>query len=194
MKQQFTTKAAARTWAKAQVSHISTDEQKMRSATICKHLIAELNAMPDLAGNRLFFYAALAGEPDLGALVSAVKNVSFALPRVISGHGMEFRAFSHGELLNISKWGIPEPRPSAEIVTPRKGDVMLVPCVALGKGGERLGHGRGYYDRHIAGFEHRPRMLGVCFDAVLCESGAWTKESHDILMNGYCSESGIVWA
>ena len=50
-----------------------------------------------------------------------------------------------------NKWGIPEPPPSMPIVTAKPGDidVLVVPGLAFDRQGDRLGQGKGYYDRFI---------------------------------------------
>jgi 5-formyltetrahydrofolate cyclo-ligase len=51
-----------------------------------------------------------------------------------------------------NKWNIPEPPADMPIVTAKPGDidVLVVPGLAFDRSGDRLGHGKGYYDRFIA--------------------------------------------
>jgi 5-formyltetrahydrofolate cyclo-ligase len=53
------------------------------------------------------------------------------------------------ELLT-SKWGIQEPRQDAASISITAIDFVLMPGVAFDRGGNRLGYGRGYYDKLIA--------------------------------------------
>lgn len=50
-----------------------------------------------------------------------------------------------------NKWKIPEPPASMPIVTAQPGDidVLVVPGLAFDQNGDRLGQGKGYYDRFI---------------------------------------------
>ena len=44
-------------------------------------------------------------------------------------------------------------------------DVVLVPGMAFDGDGNRLGRGRGYYDRFLNTLSNpRPKLIGVCFD------------------------------
>ena len=50
-----------------------------------------------------------------------------------------------------NKWGIPEPPSDMPIITAEPGDidVLVVPGLAFDRKGDRLGQGKGYYDRFI---------------------------------------------
>jgi 5-formyltetrahydrofolate cyclo-ligase len=58
--------------------------------------------------------------------------------------------FHHGWPRN--KWGIPEPPPQSLLqpASPGDIDVLIVPGLAFDLDGNRLGQGKGYYDRFIA--------------------------------------------
>jgi 5-formyltetrahydrofolate cyclo-ligase len=44
-------------------------------------------------------------------------------------------------------------------------DVVLVPGMAFDSEGNRLGRGKGYYDRFLKLLTNpRPKLIGVCFD------------------------------
>ena len=60
-------------------------------------------------------------------------------------------------------WGVSQPAPDAPAVRP---DVILVPLVAVDRAGNRIGHGRGHYDRALARLrESGPvRTIGIAWD------------------------------
>ncbi len=49
--------------------------------------------------------------------------------------------------LEMSKWGIAEPRADAPRISMREIEFVLIPGVAFDRNGNRLGYGRGYYDK-----------------------------------------------
>ena len=61
---------------------------------------------------------------------------------------MNFYKWKKKDILTINKYGIPEPVKS-KIIIP---DIILVPLLAYDKKKNRLGYGKGYYDRYLRKF------------------------------------------
>jgi 5-formyltetrahydrofolate cyclo-ligase len=74
-------------------------------------------------------------------------GAQLALP-VVAGKGkpLIMRAWRFGEPLASGVWGIREPKADAPEVAP---DILLVPLLAFGRDGHRIGYGAGYYDMTI---------------------------------------------
>ena len=85
------------------------------------------------------------------------KNFDISLPVVKKNFQMNFYQWSFSDPLKINKYGIPEPE-TKNIVYP---DVILVPLVAFDKDLNRLGYGGGYYDRLIAKFSKRKKIIKI---------------------------------
>jgi 5-formyltetrahydrofolate cyclo-ligase len=67
---------------------------------------------------------------------------------------METCTLSHGELTDVSeletnKWGVREPKQSCELDLETL-DVIIVPMAAADRKGNRLGYGKGFYDRFFS--------------------------------------------
>ena len=58
---------------------------------------------------------------------------------------MQFCRWKKGDILQINKFGIPEPK----ILKKINPDVILVPLLAFDKNKNRIGYGRGYYDKFL---------------------------------------------
>ena len=70
----------------------------------------------------------------------------------------------------------PEPPSHSEVWDPSSASVIIVPGLAFSRTGDRLGYGRGFYDRFLAHFPHLPR-LAVGYDFQLVERAWLTSES-----------------
>jgi 5-formyltetrahydrofolate cyclo-ligase len=57
--------------------------------------------------------------------------------------------FTEETILNVNKWGIPEPL-SGDRCASEKVDLVFVPLLAFDKKGNRVGYGKGYYDRFLS--------------------------------------------
>ena len=86
------------------------------------------------------------------------------LPRVV-GDGLEIAIY--GELVTDGKYGIEEPT-AASSVSPDEIDLVIVPAVALDAKGNRLGKGKGYYDRLLPQCPQAYK-IGVALECQLLE-------------------------
>jgi 5-formyltetrahydrofolate cyclo-ligase len=88
---------------------------------------------------------------------------------------MEFYDFSP-EKISQGSWGVMEPV-QGEPVGADEIDLMIVPGVAFTPKGERMGRGKGYYDRYLGREGFRAQTIGVCYAHQLIES--LPVEAHD---------------
>lgn len=70
--------------------------------------------------------------------------------------------------------------------------VLFVPLVGIDRQGYRLGQGGGYYDVSLAALKGRtrPQTVGVGFACQLCD--ALPHEPHDIQLDAFVCERGII--
>ena len=89
------------------------------------------------------------------------KNFKVSLPIIKKDNQMNFQSWSRNDPLKINKFGIPEPV-SSKIFYP---DILLVPLVAYDSSLNRLGYGKGYYDRYIEKIEKIKKVtkIGLAF-------------------------------
>ncbi|GAX23652.1 5-formyltetrahydrofolate cyclo-ligase [Fistulifera solaris] len=95
-----------------------------------------------------------------------------------------------------NKWGIPEPPPGMPIVLAKEGDidVLIVPGLAFDRKCDRLGQGKGYYDRFIqrmiSSDKKPPCLIAVCLTCQLVEE--IPVESYDRRMDLIITPSEII--
>ncbi|MBY0370820.1 5-formyltetrahydrofolate cyclo-ligase [bacterium] len=173
-------KTEARAWGKDQARQITS----WPHAQVCAAIAAspEFQNSPTVA-----VYAARPGEVDLRALWQA-RPEACVFPRVISETQMRFyRIARWGDLVPGFK-GILEPPDTAIPADWSGGGLVFVPGLAFDRQGGRVGSGKGYYDRFLAG---RPiRVWGVCWDRQIV-TGTLAQEPGDARMAALCTESGV---
>ena len=85
------------------------------------------------------------------------KKFKISLPVIKKKFQMDFYKWSFSDPLRINKYGIPEPE-TKNIVYP---DILLIPLVAFDNNLNRLGYGGGYYDRLIAKFSKKKKIIKI---------------------------------
>ncbi|MDD3038926.1 5-formyltetrahydrofolate cyclo-ligase [Bacteroides sp.] len=150
--------------------------QKLQSAEI----LAALEAHPAFrAANTVLLYHSLEDEVDTHAFIQKWSSSKQILLPVVIGDELELRIYTSSEDMRISDYGIEEP--VGEAFTDYDSiDFIAVPGVAFDQKGNRLGRGKGYYDRLLP---HIPSAYkaGICFPFQLVEEVP--AESYDIRMD-----------
>ena len=148
-------------------------------AEASRHVVRRVLALPEVGAARaVHVFWPLPGEVDLRPLIDALagRGVTVALPVVVGPRALAHRQYVGAEALVEGPWGLREPGPDAADVDPAALDVVLVPGLAFGRDGSRLGAGGGYYDAFLLG---TPALrVGVCVAAALAD--AVPTEPHDV--------------
>ena len=113
-----------------------------------------------------------------------------SLPVIKSSNNMCFKTWSYKEPLRINKFGILEPDKSNKEVIP---DLVLVPIVAFDKKLNRIGYGKGYYDRvlrKITKMKKKIMCLGVAYSFQECTLIPVNK--YDFKLDYIFTERGII--
>lgn len=94
------------------------------------------------------------------------------LPKVNRARGEldVYRVMDLGRDVAPGLWDIPEPLPQrCALATLDAADFILLPGVAFGRDGARLGYGGGFYDKLLARLEHRPALVGAAYSLQVVE-------------------------
>ena len=72
--------------------------------------------------------------------------------------------------LEVSKWGIREPRAETPSVPLSSIEFVLLPGVAFDRAGNRLGYGRGYYDKLLSAAEPTLARVAAGFSCQIVDA------------------------
>lgn len=156
-------KAALREKIRARLAALSDHHRAHASRECC----ARLSQQRVWSQARvILFFGSLPGEPDLWPLLreALAAGKVVALPRFVSraqGYGAAAVRDVQSDLVR-RQLNILEPSAACPEISPHAMDLILVPGVAFDARGGRLGKGKGYYDRLLAGV--RAVKCGVAFD------------------------------
>jgi 5-formyltetrahydrofolate cyclo-ligase len=184
----MTSKKDLRRTLREETARHSADEKNICSQAICARLgshQAWKNA------KAVLFYMPIAGEPDIWPLATEAlqSGKTIALPRYSGGedpyHVRQVQNLTQD--LERGQFGIMEPCDACPILDVKLLDFVLVPGIGFGPEGQRLGRGKGYYDRLLA--KALGIKCGVAFDWQITAS--IPTESHDVLVN--CIVTPTLW-
>lgn len=137
-----------------------------------------------LMADRILMYHSLPDELSTRAFLDKWKNRKhFYLPRV-NGVNLEILPYDETRL-ELGAFHIEEPTGSTT-VDPDEIELIVVPGVAYDKNGNRLGRGKGFYDRLLA--ETGATKVGVGYEFQIFDS--IPTEPHDVKMDMVISQSG----
>jgi 5-formyltetrahydrofolate cyclo-ligase len=90
-------------------------------------------------------------EIDTYLILEKAKNKGnkIAMPKTnFSSNELIHILFNSFDQIETSAFGIPEPN-AGEIIQPENFDIVFVPLLAIDKRGNRVGYGKGFYDRFL---------------------------------------------
>ncbi|MGA1071657.1 MAG: 5-formyltetrahydrofolate cyclo-ligase [Pseudohongiellaceae bacterium] len=133
------------------------------------------------------FYLAADGELSveflLEAALAAGKRCFLPVAKIDDCSMRFLRYEGDASSLTANPWGILEPDPSCDTIAATDLDLVLVPLVACDKHGNRLGRGKGFYDRAFEFMRassapaNPPLLVGIAHECQICATplphGSW---------------------
>ena len=179
-------KAELRDMMKAERRSLSPDFIKSASEQI-KNTLMCLDCIKN--AQLMMVYLSAFREPDTFALISELlnsgKEICVPVSNVDTFTITPSRIISLDELIK-GAYGIYEPKEIISVPTHRI-DVALIPGIAFSPTGDRLGFGKGYYDRFLE--EFNGIKIGVGYDFQITDNIPTDK--HDIRMDMIITEKRI---
>lgn len=125
------------------------------SLSICRQII-ETHLLDNV--KRVGIYYPLKKEINLLSLLDYYRNIEFCFPKTED----EISFYSENDLTNFqeAKFHVMEPN-SNNLVQRDDIDLFLIPTVGITKDMQRIGYGKGYYDRYLNGY--KGIKVGICY-------------------------------
>ena len=167
-------KKAMRALMKARLGEIRPEDMAMRSGLVAERLAA----MPQWPrADTVLCFLSMPHEIVTGPIIQAARAAgkTVAVPR-IEGADIRFLVMpSNTGTLPLDRWNIPVPDPLWPPLDPPRSGRILVACpgLAFDREGNRLGRGKGYYDRFLSRLRQEARevfTVGVCLSEQLLPS------------------------
>ncbi len=151
-----------------------------KSNIICdklSHLIKDFSSVA--------LYAAMPNEVNLDKLILTLLNdgIKVALPKIEDTNLSFYYITSLDELIIDNKYNIKEPN-NNNLANKNELDAIIIPGVAFDYNFNRMGHGKGYYDRYLSSYNGL--KIGVCFEEQLYKE--IPSEEHDIKLDMIITE------
>ncbi len=73
------------------------------------------------------------------------KKINFLLPLIEKNNSINFYKWKKNDILFLNEYGIPEPKKTKKI----NPDIIMVPLIAFDENKNRIGYGKGFYDKYL---------------------------------------------
>ncbi len=178
------TKKELRNAIRLKKKSFTEEELRVMSCPIAEKV---LNLPQVASAETVMLYCSLPDEVDTSHIIRRLKaeGKRILLPAVVSDTEMELRHYETESDLQKGKYDIMEPvgKPFCNV---EEIDVMIIPGMGFDRQGNRLGRGKGYYDRFLLSNCSSAFKVGVCFPFQLIDEIPTDK--YDVRMDTIVSE------
>jgi len=139
----------------------------------------------------LALYAPIQNELDTSLVMeTALVAGKIVLYPAVAGDGLLFRRVAGKGDLQPGQFGVLEPGSATTIHPPTQADLIIIPGIAFDTAGNRIGYGKGYYDKALHQLEGKGRLTGFCHDFQLVDE--IVGEPHDVKMDRIITERRVI--
>ena len=141
--------------------------------------------------NKLAFYYPINYELNILSIIIKfkIKNLKTCLPVIEKNNNMSFKEWKMHEPFYVNRIGILEPNYKNKKIIPQ---LVLVPLVAYDKFKNRIGYGKGFYDRFFKKFNKKKNILSVGIAFSFQQTNKIVAEKYDKKMDYILTEKSIV--
>ncbi len=142
--------------------------------------------------NNIFVYQSFSSEVETGELINNLykSGINILIPHCdTKTETMTAAVYNSEEKQTANIYGISEF--TVPVFFDGKIDVIIVPGIAFDKYGNRIGFGKGYYDKFINSLSYKPVLIGLAYSEQVYD-GEISSEETDVKLNIVITENGIM--
>jgi 5-formyltetrahydrofolate cyclo-ligase len=145
-----------------------TEEQRSAAGRRLRDAVLSLPEA-QMAGTVAAYYSVAAEPPTRGLVYALWKRGTYVLlPLLRPGGGLDWASYEGPDSVAEARYGLLEPtEPAGAAIT--SADLVLVPALAADRRGNRLGRGRGCYDRALARVGPLIPTIALLYDGELLD-------------------------
>lgn len=167
-------------------------KKEYSSTTLSDLSLAALSNLEQLEefrkASHIALYHALPGEVETVRFIEKwEKEKQLYLP-FVDGDNLKLLPFTGKSSLSVGSYGILEPCGAGSDCCKEQIDLLIVPGIAFDRERNRMGRGKGYYDRLLS--DRTVLKIGLCFHFQLLET--IPTESFDIPMDRIVTDQEII--
>lgn len=167
---------------------LSTNDCAIFSKKLCDLFFSDLD-LSHIKTLHTFLPIISKNEPDTRLIIKKLNQdfpkIRVSIPKVENDHLINFY-FEENNELKENKWGIDEPL-VGELTPAEKIDIVIVPLLAFDLTGNRLGYGKGFYDKFLSTCRTDCKKIGLSFFEPIKE--LITVDQYDIPLNAVITPS-----
>ncbi|WP_207533542.1 5-formyltetrahydrofolate cyclo-ligase [Desertivirga arenae] len=117
----------------------------------------------------LHIFYPIVGKKEVNTLIivewfrNEYPDIKLVLPKSnLQNHTLEHITWTDDTPLALNEWGITEPE-YGQAVAPKEIDIVIMPLLAVDKRGNRVGYGKGFYDRFLTECRTDTIKIGLSF-------------------------------
>jgi 5-formyltetrahydrofolate cyclo-ligase len=142
---------------------------------------------------KMAMYISIKNEVKIELLFDAVRkdNINIFLPYYEKGYDVCFCKFKNTDSLVNGDYGILYPK-NKELVNTGDIDIFFIPGVAFDTAGNRIGYGKGCYDKALINAKMNSIFIGVCYNFQIFNKEEFEIAPNDVKMHYLINENGVI--
>jgi 5-formyltetrahydrofolate cyclo-ligase len=146
-----------------------TTEQQAEAGRLLRDAILSLPET-QMAGTVAAYYSTDTEPPTRGLVYALWKRGTYVLlPLLRSDGNLDWGSYEGPDSMTLASHGLLEPAQAQARHSIASADLVLVPALAADRRGNRLGRGRGYYDRALTGVGSLIPTIVLLYDGELLD-------------------------